>query len=397
VLLNPDGLESQEFLVWAANSSSLTVLESPDWTITADDPAGTVSIPTGDITVGAFPDGTSRLVVIDTGGRGIAQVRLITIIRGDNGNEVECGPDAAVNFASQDADAGVVVLDTATLTALGGGVSKLRGDAISRVDYIVAAARFWWTRNDAFVTRFGWDGKGQRWEAYKGNAPLNLGPLAEGEEYVLTPRPSRFSVGDTLPGNPAVPDSIALVRVGVYADSSASVPEVLVVSDVEVEEGYSFTGPTPDAVVGVTNGLVQFNDQPGAFLEINTGRTVWYSQESFVADSDGAIGPLISAEDEPLFLAPVPGPTDRPFVRLGFRRYLTPIAAEDDFDLINNVTVNEGEVGWSKTTGRIKLSTVDVLKADPDDPGFDIRYLGCQACPPGRRSSSWTAAATRPR
>ena len=51
VLLNSDGTATQEFLVWAANSSSLTLLETSEWTITADDPTGSVTRPTGSLSV----------------------------------------------------------------------------------------------------------------------------------------------------------------------------------------------------------------------------------------------------------------------------------------------------------------------------------------------------------
>jgi hypothetical protein len=41
-------------------------------------------------------------------------------------------------------------------------------------------------------------------------------------------------------------------------------------------------------------------------------------------------------------------------------------------------TVGEGEVGWSLTTGKLKFSAADLSKPDPDDPGFDLLYLGAQ-------------------
>lgn len=386
VLDNPQG-QAEEYLVWAANSSSLTVLETTDWTVASMSPSTSVSIPTGTITVDDITspenptDGSDRLVVLDAGGRGIAQVRLIIILRGDTETAIEVGPDASggptFDFASQDSDAGLATLSTAALTALGGGVSKIRGDTITFASYIVAAARFWWTRNDHNVTRFGWNGKTQRWEPYKGGPPKNLGAVSDEGEYTLIPRPTRFSAGSNLPGNPADADVYALLRVGVYPDRNATVPVVVVISDIVAEEGTpDWLGlGNPDVVVGAGNGILLLNP---SFVETHAGQTIWYTPEQFESDSVGRLGPLRDADRNPLFLVPIPGATDRPFIRLGFRRYLMPVAVENDAALPAPVAVPSGTVYWSQSTGKIVLSEQDILKADPDDltGNFDIQYLG---------------------
>lgn len=382
VIQSPLG-ETEEFLVWAANTSSLTLLETSDWALTVAGDSS-VTIPTGTTSVtdlslpGTREDGTTRLVVRDPGGKSLSDVRLVHIVRGDIAAVVEVGPDAVggptFDFDSQDADAGVVNLSAAALAALGGGVSNRRGDTILFARYIVAAARFWWTRNDAQMTRFGWNGRTNRWEPLKGTSPRDLGFVASDGEYVLAPRPTRFAVGDTLTGDPGDSDKYALVRVGLRPDSTALVPEIEVVEDYLVEETYAFGGASPDAVVGVTNGILQWNP---LFVEANAGQTVWYNPEAFPRDitNTGSLGEILGSDLEPLFLSPIPGPTDRPLVRLGFRRYLTAVAVADDTALAA-LTVNEGEVGWSKSTGKLKFSQTDLDKADPDAAGFDIQYLG---------------------
>ncbi len=378
-VLDRPGAEQEEVLVWAANSSSLTVIESTAWTVTAADAGASTSIPRGTLTVTGSPaqtDGTSRVVVQDAGGRGISQVRLLVIQRGDTGALVRAGPDGTLNFASQDSDAGLVVLAAGTLTALGGGVSHRRGDSITQVDYILSAARFWWSRNDSFQTRFGWDGRTQRWAPFKGLPPRNLGPILDGGEYVLFPRPTRFNVGDTLPGAVGGPDIFAVLRLGYRPDSANStIPEVQVIADATAEAGDpDFTAlGNPDAVVGQGNGIVLFNP---TFVSANAGLTVWYIPEQYEADADGDLGPMLGADLEPLFISPIPGPTERPFLRLGFRRHMIPIMAETDADLPAQSTVPEGTVYWSATTGRLALSEIDLAKADPDDVAFDIQYLG---------------------
>lgn len=376
VLRNPDG-DQEEYLVWAANSSSFAVLEHPAWTVQSDNPTSSVTIPVGtlevvDAFVDPHQDGTDRLVVADLGGRSLAQVRQVTIRRGDTEADVVAGPDALTDFALQDADAGNVVLDAATLTALGGGVSRSRGDTIVQVSYILAAARFWWTRNDPRVTRFGWNGTTQRWEPFKGSPPRRLGLLLDGRTYELSPKPERFVVGETLPGIPGSTDSYALIRTGPQPDRTATIPEIRVVSDQVAKGPVDFASlGNPDAVLGVTNGLLVFNP---SYVAAHVGQSIWYNAEQYDPDSNGVLGTLREANTNPLFLSPVPGPTERPFVRLGFRRPLSPIPVDDDATL--DVTgVPEGSFAWSRTSGKIKLSGADIAKSDPDDPGFDVQYL----------------------
>jgi hypothetical protein len=358
-----------EYLLWAANSSNLSVLEDISWTISE----GSGAIPTGTLSVGTFTDGTSHVIVTDNDARSIAQVLSLTVKRGD----LPLAPITFTSgdFASQDADGSLVVLDGAALLALDGGLSLDRGDTITEVTYYLAAQRFWWTRNDPDLQRFGWNGLLQRWEPYKGGAVVNLGMVLEGSTFTLLPRPSRFSPGDYLPGDPLLPDSYSMVRVGDKPDATTSTPVVvLVVSDEEAAATYSFP-PTVDAVVGTTSGVLQWNP---TYVLANAGVVAWFSPEDFDPLSNGVLGPLKGATDStPLFLAPIPGPTDRPFIRLGNRRPLTPIMAETDADL-SSLTVLEGEVGWSLSTGKLKFSTLDLVKADPEDVGFELAYLGAK-------------------
>jgi hypothetical protein len=390
VLDNPNG-DAEEYLVWAANSSSFALLETDDFLETATDAEAMVSIPRGtidvDISIPLVPDatdGTDRLIVVDPEGRGLASIKLIIITRGDNGVEVQCGPNSipSVDFASQDPTAGLVELDASTLSDLGGGVSSRRGDTITQCDFIVAAARFWWTKNDRNLSRFGWNGRTQRWEPYKGKPPRNLELLTEDGEYVLFPRPSRFDVGDNLPGDTTDSDVFALVRVGILPDKNTVVPEVQVVSDATIENGsIDFSGlGDPDAVVGQGNGIVIWNT---TFIDANAGLTVWYTPEQYEDDANGAVGDMKEALLEPLFITPVPNATDRPFIRLGFRRPLVPIAKATDNDLDDQSIVPTGTVQWSMTTGRLALSEADLTKADPGlvasiNPDFDKQYLGNQ-------------------
>ena len=402
-VLDNTSAEEDEYLVWAANSSNLALIEDTSWAEEyTQEAADIVSIPNGGLTVTdtlispqTREDGTANLVVSDLGGRSLADIRLIEIERGDTGAHTQIGPDAsggAPYVGTQDADGGLMSLSVQALADLGGGVSAGRGDFIVSVTYVVAASRYWWTRNDKDTERFHWNGKVNRWEPIKGSAPIDLNVLTEDAEFTLIPRPTRFEVGDTLPYDAANPDAFALVRVGLRPDAVADTPEVLVVSDVDVEEDYPFVGATPDAVVGVTNGIMQFNP---VYIDANAGQTVWYNPEQFFPDSTGDIGDLLEADTDPLFLSPVPGATDNPRVRIGFRRYLTSIGYDDDADLASAV-VSSGTVAWSKSTGKLKFNPTTVAKADPTDASFDIRFLGAKVYYDGVTMSSASVGTTEP-
>ena len=366
VLDNPSE-GTQEYLLWAANTSNLAILEDPSWAIDQ----GSGAFPVGTLTVGAFTDGTDHVVVTDDANRSIASILSITVTRGDL--PAAPVPIVAGLFASQDADAGIVVLGAAALTALGGGLSTARGDRITVVSYYLAAQRFWWTRNDPYLERFGWNGITQRWEPFKGGTPVSLGTILANGRYTLLPRPSRFVVGDTLPGAPLVPDAYAMVRVGDRPDASSVPTNVLVVTDVEAAAPYVFPIGV-DAVVGSSSGTLQWNP---AFVTLNAGRVAWYVHEAFVQGSSGILGDLAAAGDEPLFICPIPGPTDNPLVRIGSRRHLRALPADTDAALAV-LTVGVGEVGWSLATGKLKFNASDVAKADPDAVGFELLYLGAK-------------------
>jgi hypothetical protein len=375
VLLRTDA--GAEYLLWAANNGSLTTVETPDYAIEGD--TNYVSAISGTLTVThtlpppptTYTDGTDSFTVKDAGGRSIYTVTSLVLTRGDTDTTV-----TAV-LASQDMTTGKVVLDAATLTLLGGGFSPDRGDSITSVEYVLARVRYWWTRNDASLDRFGWDGAGGRWAPLKGQPVLNLGPLVADTVYTLGPKPTRFAVGDYLPGNPSNPDEYALVRVGMTPDSTAIVPLIEVVSDTDAATApYPFSGPSPDAVVGVTNGKMQFNP---TFLAFSAGQTVWYNAETYVTGSSGKLGPLTTANTDPLFLSPIPGPTERPFVRLGFRTHLTPVPCDTDADLPAPSGLTSGYFAWSRTTGKMVFAQDDVDRATPGATGYELAYLKTEA------------------
>jgi hypothetical protein len=373
VLLKPESrATTEEYIIWAATTGSLSTVESDAFVLVGDPASVTPSA--GTLAVGAFDDGTDTFFVEDAGGRDLASVEALVLVRGDNGASVP-----AV-FSSQDPLIGRVVLDAATLTALGGGFSPDRGDTVFAVTYILAAARFWWSRNDQDATRFGWDGGNGRWAPFQGSQPQNVGEVnTDGDPYTLNPPVSRFSIGDVLPGGPGTPDGYALIRAGIFPDAISTPLNVLVVSDSDTEGDYPSAGLPFDAVVGVNNGALLLNP---TWADANAGLTLWYNAESFRSDANGDLGdvaelPTDSSLGYPV-LSPIPGPTERPFVRIGFRRYLTPIAVDTDADLPLPAVVTERSFYWSRSTGKIVLSKADVDKAKPSEAAYEIAFLGAR-------------------
>jgi len=392
VLDSPLGSE-QEFLVWAANTGSLTTLEGPEWATTD----GTGKIPKGSIPVldpasptGESTDGSARLVLTDDGGRDIAGVVSISLQRGGT-TFVLTLADGDFSFVA--GSSAITLLPTvATLTATAPAdpdapaLSLARGDSIVAVSYWISAIRFWWTRNDSYARRFGWNGATSKWEPYRGGAPLNLSPLSsDGRSYVLSPRPTT-PVGSSLPGS--IGDSYAMIRLGTFPDSTSypvvdrttgDYSGVRVVPDDLANADYDFASVTPPlaGVVGAGAGRLVWNP---AFIQAYEGQTVWYVPRTFSEKSNGVIGLLRDAISDPLFLAPVPGPGERPIVRIGNRAPLVARAFDTEAALLA-ATIAEGEAGFATSTGLLILSPDDVAKAEPGtrispEPFFDKLFLG---------------------
>jgi len=394
---------STEYLLWAANTSNVWVREglakdisNPESVEAAGSKASVVlggSESVFDDNDGEpvlREDGSLRFSVREPSGQSVASVSSVTIRRGDSDEEISF-TSGDVNF---NAVSGVVTLDNPAKIGqpilgagtLAGGISKLRGDSIREITVTLAATRFWWSKNDRYETRFQWNGGSERWEPLKGTAPRNLGRLLPDGEYILSPNPN-VAIGEFLPGNSADPDDYSMIRLGVRPDAS-SVPvaepvaasgfgglKVVTDGEVEAEDGFDFANLAPDAagVVAATTGQIQWNP---AFLDEYAGQVIWYSYRSFLTDNTvEPLGSLEGTDVEPLFLAPIPAATDYPFIRIGNRNPLEAILVDTDALLFIR-TIEEGQVGISLSTGRMKFSDTDIAKADPEDPTFDPAFLG---------------------
>lgn len=414
-VLQAPGTSPHEYLVWVANSSQLALVDDPSWWTDL----GTGSIPMGLETVAnlvtpsaPYTDGTIRLVVADNGDREIGTITHLVVARGDktyndlgwvSSDNPAAGRLGTVPYevvvpaaADQNGTAGLVTLKdsnvfTATgtglavgtlATVLGGGLSLKRGDSIQEVRYTVAPLKFWWTRNDRYETRFGWDGKLQRWKPYKGSAPVNLGKLAYDTTCTLVPKMRTLPLGATLTGDAASFDEYAMVRLGT-SPGALSLPVGLndpdgftgieVVADAAVG-AYDFSGSLLAGVVGQTSGILKFNP---LYVQEHAGKVIWYVYSNFSADADGVLGPLLGADTNPLYLTPIPGPTDHPFIRIQNRTPLTVTQVDTEAALAAASNPAEGTCLVAQSTGRLRLSPTDIAKADPKNLAlFSKHFLG---------------------
>jgi hypothetical protein len=380
VLLRANDGETQ-YLVWAANTANLS--DVGDFVV-AD---GTATFPTGDTpventnTIFAGTTGSNRVIIVDDADRSIREITNLDVVRGDSGAVVQLDGHGEWNPVT----GAFTITDPATIAALGGGVSSIRGDRATTLRYLLEPPTFWWTKNDLYDTRFVWNGRLQRWVPLRGTPPRDLGTLLKDESYVLSPAPQRVNNGDFLPGNSADPDQYCMVRIGTRPDA-ASIPVaepvaasdfggIKVVTDDEAEEFDFGAEPTLAGVVGQESGQLVWNP---AFVDEYAGQTIFYSYQSFVDQVDiEPLGDLENANLDLLFLAPIPGPTDYPFVRIGSRQPLE-VRFADTEALLATLVLGEGQVGIALSTGRLKFSDADLAKADPDDVGFDRNYLGAQ-------------------
>lgn len=381
VLERPDDGETQ-YIVFAANTAD--VRNVADFIVSdasATFPTGTTPVENTSGSIFGGTTGSNRVLLVDNANRSIREVTSLIVTRGDTGASVQLVGNGDWNPVT-----GIfTITDAATLVALGGGVSSLRGDRASDIEYLLDPPTFWWTKNDRYETRFKWNGQLQRWVPLKGTPPRNLGTLLRDEEYILSPAPTLVQPGDFLPGDSGNADAFASVRLGTRPDAS-SIPVaepvapsgfggIKVVTDDEVEDFDFSAEPTLSGVVGQASGVLVWNP---AFVDEFAGQTIFYSYRGFVDQVDvEPIGDLENANLNLLFISPIPGPTEYPFIRIGNRQPLEVIFTDTEA-LLAFETLTEGQVGVALSTGRLKFSDADLAKADPDDAGFDVNYLGAQ-------------------
>jgi len=373
VLLQPtDRAAKQEYCIFAATTGSLSTIEDSSVTIYGD--SSTVFPVTGTLPVdsGTYNDGTLNFYIRDAGGRDISSA--VSIVLKKSGSLTS---DIFVISSFDSVTGNSLISDPANI--LGGGFSIERGDTVVGSYYILAGVTFWWTRNDSAdgVARFGWDGRIQKWLPLKGSSPVNLGMVKPNTSYLLSPPPTRFSIGDVLPYDPSTNDSYALLRIGLYPDSISIPLNVLVVSDSDAEGPWQGSWSSYDAVVGVDSGVLFLNP---VFSDTKSGLGLWYNPETFIPNATGDLGQVsglftTSSQNHPV-LSPIPNATERPFIRIGNRQYLTPVSVPDDSSLPSPASISSNEFYWSRTTGKLVVSSQDIDRCTPGSVTYELSHLG---------------------
>jgi len=371
------------YLVWAANSGSLTTIEDGSW---AKD--GMSDIPNRGMTVldptsntGTRTDGSNVVTIL--GDETIGAFTSVVFRRGGTTTDVTLA--VGVDVIADGPTRKLTLQDTPTVRSavyvpVGSpvAISSLRGDTVS-VRYYAQRSKFWWSRNDT-RKRFSWNGSSQRWEPLKGGGPINVGLMKPSSAYII--QAPNTPIGGYLPGTPS---GSALIRLG-SSPNETSYPVVfrttgpysgiLVVSDEEANSDYNFNTTTPPlaGVVGVGGSLVW---NPG-FVSSYEGMTIWSSQDSFYGVT-GEVGPYTNTD---LFLSPIPQYGEYPLIKVGQRAYLRVILVLNETSLAA-LSVPSGSVGVARTTGKLKFNAQDLSRSNPGthntpNPYFDPLYLGAK-------------------
>ena len=343
------GEDSEEYLIWASQTGGIA------------QGAGLVSGQEHQL----FPDGNivRRILVVDANGKEIASVEDIAIL-------VEGVLYTLVKDTHFTWDGEYANITPAGDTLLMGGFQLDRGDRFINANYSLVPMGFYWVKNDSKV-RFGWNGEKGSWMPHKGSNIINLGRLIADESYELEPRMD-LALGSFLSGDTSDPTVKATLRLGVLPTEAATTLKVRVVAD-EGIEGYDFASDLdePDAVVGQQENKLVFDPN---FVPNHIGKFIWFSYADYQEESDGIMASMFSVISTPVFLAPVPEYTDRPMIRMGSRKHLSPIACRNESELNALVLPNTKSFGWAESTGRIKFHEDLLQKSNPDDNRFEVLY-----------------------
>ena len=390
-LLSPNQTTS-EYIVWASNTGKIS-------SIVGDINDGSDPyLKRKDLSI-SFSSSGSTILVFNEDNNSIDSVFGITIVNTDTDTAILLTTSAtpsvtlgmygatvlATNaFESFDLESGIIRVKQSVLDNYFEGSLNSERDVVSHYSYFLAPIKFYWSRNDTYQKRFFFDYRVQSWRLVKGSGTLLVGVVNLGKKYPITPKPNDLVIGSYLQGSSTNTDSFSLLRVGRLPNSgsfplaenpSGVFTGVLVVADNEVSDEYDFSvhTPQPSAIIGENSAEMLFNP---LFVLERAGQNIWYSYTDFVEGSSGVVGSLENADFTPLFISPIPKSFERPFIKVGSRRYLTPIIVGTDSELGSLSLSSEREVGISLSTGQLKFHTDLVGKAQRDNVLFDPNYLG---------------------
>lgn len=204
-----------------------------------------------------------------------------------------------------------------------------------QTDGLLVDATFGWTKNEV-VQRFDYFGQNQQFW------PLGGAPLEQAGTVTADANTTRLKVTVPLATLAEAPFRLS-VGVGVGTTLSA----VLVTS---------FGSPSAGTVeVLSTTGELNWN---AADLSTYNGLAVrWQRQQFYTSqESKGLLGLI----QDTLLLNPLPATGQFPLIRVGYGLWLTPVEKANDGSLDPSGSIPQGTVQWSKTTGLLRFSSVDL-------------------------------------
>jgi len=360
-ILNND-VGTETYAVFATTNSQFSDVESV--VLTAED---TVTV------IGNNLDYYTTFRVTEPNNRTMVSIEQIVIRRGDTQVEITC------TFESVNALTGVVKLDTTSITNLNGGFSTDRMDQFVSCSYRLSRPKYYWSKNDNVSTRFYWDGNTSKWSPIKGKSVQDVGEILQNSTYKLNPPLLGLSTGETLPIDFTTTDSFCFIRYGLYGDSTSTPLHTLIVSDELVDAGEwraDLGWNSYEAVIGVNNSVLLLN---GSFIEANSGLKLWFNTNNFSTTNTGNLGLLqelnTQTNENHYILSPIPLPIEHPLIKIGNRTYLEAIQVDSDNDLPIPNSIPEGTVYWSRTTGKLSFSSLDINKSRPSQSEYKRSYL----------------------
>lgn len=197
-------------------------------------------------------------------------------------------------------------------------------------------ASFGWTKNEV-ISRFDYDGAGQRFKVLPGSSPTIVGTLSADANttrlVVVPPVSTNFT---------AYP-----IRLSVGTGSGTTFTVATVASS------GSFTSPAAGTVqLALDSGQLHWNTTD---LTNFSGQQVRFQRQSFFSfkESTGRLGLI----NEVLLLNPRPAQGQFPLLRIGFAFFMQPVERANEASFSANPT--SGTVEWARDTGRLKFNSTD--------------------------------------
>lgn len=207
------------------------------------------------------------------------------------------------------------------------------------------AAEFGWTKNEGGISRFDYDGSEGKFWPLPGSTRLLAGTLGPNSnvDRLKVPPPTASAVYSPY-------------RIAVGSIGSGTTFTIATVSD-----DTAFGTPASGHVeLSLATGNLNWNTTD---LTTYVGQSVFFQRQNFYTykESQGRLG--VAGTDVILLnpipgQGPAPGTYQKPLLRFGFGRYLTPSPVANEASFSPDPV--SGTCEWARTTGRVKFNSSDL-------------------------------------